>query len=86
MQFTPSYLYANMYKRNEVIKLRLSDIVKNYRMQNGLTQNDLAKLAKCSKPYISMIENGKDSKTGKSINHIFAQFSDCNEYDIRKII
>ena len=57
-----------MYKRNEVIKLRLSDIVKNYRMQNGLTQNDLAKLAKCSKPYISMIENGKDSKTGKPVN------------------
>ena len=48
--------------------MRLSDIVKNYRMQNGLTQNDLAKLAKCSKPYISMIENGKDSKTGKPVN------------------
>ena len=48
--------------------MHLSDIVKNYRMQNGLTQDDLAKLAKCSKPYISMIENGKDSKTGRPVN------------------
>ena len=51
-----------------MVKLHLSDIVKNYRMQNGLTQDDLAKLAKCSKPYISMIENGKDSKTGRPVN------------------
>lgn len=61
-------LYDNMYKRKEMIKLKLSDIVKNYRMQNGLTQDDIARLAKCSKAYICMIENGKDSKTGKPIN------------------
>lgn len=48
--------------------MKLSDIVKNYRMQNGLTQDDIARLAKCSKAYICMIENGKDSKTGKPIN------------------
>ncbi len=48
--------------------MRLADIVKNYRRQKGLTQDELGKLAKCSKAYISMIENDKDSKTGRSVN------------------
>lgn len=47
--------------------MRLSELIKLYRSSQHLSQDDLAALAGISKPYISMLENEKNTKTGKPI-------------------
>lgn len=47
--------------------MKLSDLIKGYRASNGLSQDDMAALSGLSKPYISMLENEKNTKTGKPI-------------------
>lgn len=45
----------------------LGEIIKNYRQTNNISMNDFAKLANLSKPYISMLEKNKNSRSGKPI-------------------
>lgn len=47
--------------------MELSKIVKKYRVEHHLTQQELADRAGVSKGYISMIERGKDYRTGTPI-------------------
>lgn len=46
--------------------MKLSDIVKNYRMAHGLSMDDMAARCGRTKPYIHQLENG-NPKTGKEI-------------------
>lgn len=48
--------------------MRLSEIIKTFREANNLSMDDMAQRCNTSKPYISMLENEKNSKTGKPIN------------------
>ena len=48
--------------------MRLSEIIKTFRETNKLSMDDMAQRCNTSKPYISMLENEKNSKTGKPIN------------------
>ena len=45
----------------------LGDLIKNYRMQNKLSQRDFAKLCNLSHTYIAALEKNIDSRTGKPI-------------------
>lgn len=47
--------------------MKLSEIVKNYRIDNALSQDMFSEMCGVSKAYISMIENEKNSKTKKKI-------------------
>ncbi len=47
--------------------MKLSEIVKNYRTENELSQGRFADRCGVSKAYISMIENEKNSKTKKKM-------------------
>ena len=47
--------------------MRLSEIVKNYRNTNSLSQEEFGKRCGLTKAYISMIENEKNSKNKKKI-------------------
>ena len=47
--------------------MKLSEIVKNYRTENELSQGRFADGCGVSKAYISMIENEKNSKTKKKM-------------------
>ena len=49
----------------------LKDIVYNYRMANDLTMEEFAKRCGLSKGYISMLEAGRNAKTGKPIEQTF---------------
>lgn len=47
--------------------MKLSQLIKNYRNENGVTLDELAQRSGLSKPYISMLEKGKNPKSGKPI-------------------
>lgn len=47
--------------------MKLSEIVKNYRKEHHLSMDEMAKRCNTSKPYISMLENDKNTKTGRPI-------------------
>lgn len=47
--------------------MKLSKIIKDYRLSNNLTMDEFAKLAGVSKAYISMLEKNKNSTSGRPI-------------------
>lgn len=47
--------------------MKLGDIVRQYRIKNDLSQRQFAKLCDVSNGYISMLEEGKNPKTGEAI-------------------
>lgn len=47
--------------------MKLSEIIKNYRRENGISMDELANRSGLSKPYISMLEKNKNSRNGKPI-------------------
>lgn len=47
--------------------MRLGQIIRDYRIKNGLSMGDFAKLSGISKPYVSMLEANKNSSSGKPI-------------------
>lgn len=47
--------------------MKLSKIIKDYRLSNNLTMDEFAKLAGVSKSYISMLEKNKNSTSGRPI-------------------
>ena len=47
--------------------MKLSTIVKDFRNRNHLSMDEMALRCGTSKPYISMLENEKNTKTGKPI-------------------
>ena len=49
----------------------LKDIVYNYRMSHDLTMDEFAKRCGLSKGYISMLEAGRNAKTGRPIEQTF---------------
>ena len=48
--------------------MKLSDIIRNYRLSNNLSMDELALRAGLSKGYISMLENGTNPRNKKPIN------------------
>mgnify|MGYP000944714474 CR=1 FL=1 len=51
----------------DVLILKLSEILRNYRSEHGLTLQAFADRANLTKQYLSMLENNKNSKNGKPI-------------------
>lgn len=47
--------------------MHLGEIIKTYRKTNQISMDDFAKLSNLSKPYISMLEKNKNSRSGKPI-------------------
>lgn len=47
--------------------MQLAAIIQNYRQTHNLTMDEFARRAKISKAYISMLEKGKHSSSGKPI-------------------
>ena len=47
--------------------MKLSEIVRSYRKEHGLSMDAMARACHVSKPYISMLENEKNVKTGEPI-------------------
>lgn len=47
--------------------MHLGEIIYNYRQKNHVSMEEFAKLAGLSKPYISMLEKNRNSRTGKPI-------------------
>lgn len=47
--------------------MKLAELLKKYRIDNGLTMDDLAKSSGLSKAYISMLEKNENSRNGKPI-------------------
>ncbi len=47
--------------------MSLSEFLKKYRSDHGLSMDDFARLCGLSKPYISMLEKNRNSKSGKAI-------------------
>ena len=47
--------------------MKLGEIIRQYRQRNRISMGDFAKSAGLSKPYVSMLEADKNSKTGKPI-------------------
>lgn len=60
------FLYT-VLNRREAIILKLGELIKNYRKEHQLTMAEFAKRANLSKPYISMLEKNKNSRSGKPI-------------------
>ena len=58
-------LYNKVNKRGDTMKL--GEIVKQYRNDNDLSQRQFAKICGISNGYISMLEEGKNPKTGEPI-------------------
>lgn len=48
--------------------MKLSEIIRSYRKNYDLSMDMMAKLCNVSKPYISMLENEKNTKTGEPIS------------------
>lgn len=42
----------------------LGEIIRQYRMEHGMSQRDFAKQCRMSNAYISMLENNRNTKTG----------------------
>ena len=47
--------------------MKLSEIISSYRKEHGLSMDAMAQLCQVTKPYISMLENEKNTKTGEPI-------------------
>ena len=47
--------------------MKLGDVIREYRRRNRISMNDFAKASGLSKPYVSMLEADKNSKSGKPI-------------------
>jgi len=47
--------------------MNLSDVIREYRVNNDMSMGDFAKKSGISKPYVSMLEANKNSRDGKSI-------------------
>ncbi|SKA25315.1 XRE family transcriptional regulator [Megasphaera cerevisiae] len=47
--------------------MKLADIIKNYRLEHGMSMDNLSTASGLSKPYISMLEKNKNSRTGNPI-------------------
>lgn len=47
--------------------MTLGDLISNYRQRNKVSMDEFAKMAGLSKPYISMLEKNKNSRSGKPI-------------------
>lgn len=47
--------------------MKLSELIKSFRVTHHLSQDDFSSMSGLSKPYISMLENEKNTKTGKPI-------------------
>ena len=62
----PGWLFT-VVKKGGLIKMSLSEFLRNYRAEHELSMDDLAKRCGLSKPYISMLEKNRNSKNGKSI-------------------
>lgn len=62
----PGWLFTGV-KKGGLIKMSLSEFLRNYRAEHKLSMDDLAKRCGLSKPYISMLEKNRNSKNGKSI-------------------
>lgn len=45
----------------------LGEIIKKYRQSKKISMDEFARLSHLSKPYISMLENNKNSRSGKPI-------------------
>ena len=58
----------NKLNNKEVNDVKLGDIIKSYRNENKVTMQDIADKSGLSKGYISMIENGKNPRSGKPIS------------------
>lgn len=48
--------------------MKLSDIIKKYRSENGISMATLSKMSGLSKGYISMLENGRNPRNNNPIN------------------
>ena len=48
--------------------MKLYEIIKNYRNENHLSQQEFADRCEVTKPYISQLENENNPKTGKAIH------------------
>lgn len=57
--------------------MNLGDIIHDYREKNKLSMDEFAKLANMSKPYVSMLESNKNSKTGKPIVPSLKTIQNC---------
>ena len=47
--------------------MKLGDIIREYRLLNHMSMGDFARMSGISKPYVSMLEANKNSKSGKPI-------------------
>lgn len=47
--------------------MTLGDLISGYRRKNKVSMDEFAKMAGLSKPYISMLEKNKNSRSGKPI-------------------
>lgn len=47
--------------------MRLGEIIRNYREENGMSMSEFAKAAGISKAYIGFLEKGSNPQTGKEI-------------------
>ena len=54
--------------------MKLGEVVKQYRIKNDLSQRQFAKMCGISNGYISMLEEGKNPKTGEAIVPSLAMF------------
>ena len=54
--------------------MTLGDIIKDYRLNHGISQSDFSKLSGITKGYISMLENNKNPKSGKPIAPTYKMF------------
>lgn len=69
--------------------MRLSEVVKTFRNEHGLSMDAFANDAKLSKAYISMIENERNPSTGKPITpsiEAFYKLAAAMRMDINDLI
>lgn len=55
-------MYSNIFM--EVIKMTLGDVIKNFRLENKMTQREFSQKSGLSVPYISQLERNRNPKTG----------------------
>lgn len=54
------------------VQMKLGEIIRKYRADHGLTLREFAQRCETSHSYISMLEDGKNSKTGQPMTPTFA--------------
>lgn len=62
------YSFIIMNSRKEVIPLHLSDLIKSYRAEHGLSQRKFAQVCGLSNGYLSMLENGKNPRSDEPMS------------------